>query len=167
MIEIASPKTEHADGLDVTVISRKWDSAQTRFAAESGGLEVVRTSFRVGVDGANEEGEPVPPMAPAEAVNAPSESYENGVERPQGRVANRQRRLALRYARLPYVTRTLIAGKLGLVAESDGNQASFEQTRLVIERARQRGQLSELWQAVAAEPGVVEMGPNPYDEVLR
>jgi len=167
VIEISPPGTEPADGLDVAVISRQWDSAQTRFAAEGGGFEIVRTSFRVGVDGAGEEGEPALPMAPAEAVNAPSESYEDGVEQPRGRVANRQRRLALRYARLPYVTRTFIAGSLGLVAENDGNQASFEQTRLVIERARQRGQLSELWEAVAAEPGEAEMGPNPYEEALR
>jgi hypothetical protein len=164
VIEIAARGTERADGLDVAVISRQWDAAQTRFASEGGGLEVVRTSFRVGIDG---EGEPAPATAPAEAVNAPSESYEEGIWQPQGRVANRQRLLALRYARLPYVTRTLIAGGLGLVEEGDGDQASFEQTRLVIERARQRCQLSELWAAVAAEPEAAEMGPNPYEEALR
>ncbi len=166
VIEIGAAGAKYADGLDVTVISRQWDSTQTRFAAEGGGLDVVRASFHVGIDEAGEEGEAAE-TTPAEAVNAPSESYEDGAEQPRGRVANRQRRLALRYARLPYVTRISIAGRLGLIEESDGDQASFEQTRLVIERARQRSQLWELWDAVAAELGVAEMGPNPYAEAVR
>jgi hypothetical protein len=68
----------------------------------------------------------------------------------------------LRYATLPYVKRLLIAGELGLMCESDRAQPSFEQTRLVLERAMTRHLLEQLWDAVAEQGEGGEMGPNPY-----
>jgi GTPase-associated adaptor domain/Calcineurin-like phosphoesterase len=163
-IEIAAAGTELTDGLDLAVISRQWDSSQTRFGAEGGGLEVTRSSFRVGAAGGVET-DPEPPEPTPVAVNAAADSYGGDGEQPRGRVANRRRRLALRYATLPYVKRIVIAGELDLLEEDDGDQPNFEQTRDVIARAERDGRLAQLWDAVACEQEPGEMTPNPYDPV--
>lgn len=151
-----------ADGLEVSVIPRVWNDEQTSFASENGDLGIHRHDFKIGGEPAqagDDVGEPHDEMPP---VNARSESYQSLDDQPNGRVANRRRRLSLKYATLPFVRRIVIAGDLGLLDESDREVAGFEQTRLVLERAADKDRLEDLWAAVAAERDGEEMMVNPY-----
>jgi predicted phosphodiesterase len=171
-IQLSSRGSSLADGLDVTVVPRIWDEEKTTFSGEGGGPAVQSNEFHVGIEIALEEKENEVPRQPEPeeeltAVNADSESYELLSVSSQGMVASRRRRLAHKYATLPFVRRIVIAGQLGLLDEADRDVIGFEQTRLVLERAARDGRLGELWEAVAAEQQDDEMRTNPYSEVTR
>ncbi|HXS46896.1 MAG TPA: metallophosphoesterase [Solirubrobacterales bacterium] len=166
LIQLSPAGPTVADGLNATVVPRIWDEGQTTFTGEDGTPTVRGRDFLVGTgptlkaEGASEgvhDGTP--------AVNAMSESYkETADDQAGGKVANRRRRLWLKYATLPFVRRIVIAGELGLLDESDRDVAGFEQTRLVLDRAAREDRLRELWDAVAAELGDEEI-ENPYASV--
>jgi hypothetical protein len=61
------------------------------------------------------------------------------------------RQLTYRFLRLPYVVRLRVIQSLGLLSSEDEGVRDPEFSRRVFQRARERGQLASLWEAVEKE----------------
>lgn len=72
------------------------------------------------------------------------------------------RRLTYRLLSLSFTSRLLIAQELKLVEESDEGLPDVERFRQILLRAKERGQLAALWDAVEGRHADRGDMPNPF-----
>lgn len=80
----------------------------------------------------------------------------------EGTTVNRGRILTYRFFELPHVLRLDTMRELNLIDEEDEGITDTELFRRIMERARERGQLAELWDKVQRKHGDGKYSNNPY-----
>lgn len=71
------------------------------------------------------------------------------------------RRLTYRFFKLPFHKRVAVSSELDLIEDDDVRLSGLELGRRAFRRARERGLLEKLWDAIAAASNVADE-QNPY-----
>jgi hypothetical protein len=141
----------NARQLEVTTFVRIWQERPAQFVAKLDRGQ--RNSFRQVIDiepwfpsGSNRVEAPLiqPPLDSNECPSVSHSTDQNERSDPMSSL----RDISLEFFKLTLSQKSAIAGKLGLIEEEDLNQPDFERFRRVFLRARDRGLISELEQAI-------------------
>lgn len=162
--------------LNIELQSRRWNESERCFVAEVGaGDASVRNSrvklwrwsgeHRRSTAIADDKGHTSPPLP---SVDSPAVSH---IQKPHEiplsceeviQLVNPERRLMFRLFGLPYHQIIRIAATLDLVTDEDKSVKDAERFQRYFRRAKERGQLAELWFQVEQQYGEGQQDMNPF-----